>query len=98
MYQLDTDLIRRLEQSEMSDQIQKTGLKLSIEKCQIGKHSIEILGKTNLTGGTAPIRERITKFLKNLKLTSSVKTLKRYLGFVNFYRQYKPRLAYELIH
>ena len=39
------------------EQIQKGGLKLTIEKCQFGKHSMEILEKTKSTARRAPIRE-----------------------------------------
>ena len=40
--------------------------------------------------------EKIDKFLINLKLPTSVKSLQRYIGFVNFYRKYIPTLAEKL--
>ena len=79
------------------DEIRNAGLNISLENSQFVKYSLELLGKTTWTAGVAPIGECITKFLKNLKLPSSVKTLHRFLGFVNFYKQYIPRLADKLV-
>ena len=79
-------------------QIEKAGLKLSMSKCTFGQTKIEFLGKTISTQGIAPLPEKIDKFLKNLKLPTSVKSLQRYIGFVNFYRQYIPRLAVKNWH
>ena len=56
-------------------QNQKGCLKLSIENCQFGNHSIELLGKTISTAGVLTIKEQITKFVKILKLPISVRTL-----------------------
>ena len=90
-----SELIENLD--HVFEQIKKAGLKLSIEKRQFGIQSIDFVGKTISLAGISPIEERFTKFLKNLKLTSSVKTLQRYLGFVNFYKKYIPKLADKLV-
>ena len=74
-------------------QLSKAGLKLSMNKCEFGQQQIENLGKSICSTGIAPIEKRITDFLKKLKPPNSVKALQRYLGFVNFYRSYIPRLA-----
>ena len=58
---------------------------------------IEFLGRSITTKGIAPIEEKIDKFLKNIKLPTSVKSLQRYIGFVQFYSQYIPRLAEKLV-
>ena len=74
-------------------QLSKAGLKLSMNKCEFGQQQIEYLGKTSSSTGIVPIEKRITEYLKKLKPHNSVKALQRYLGFVNFYRSYIPRLA-----
>ena len=74
-------------------QLTKAGLKLSINKCEFGQQQIEYLGKSISSTGIAPIEKRITDYLKKIKPPNSVKILQRYLGFVNFYRSYNPRLA-----
>ena len=74
-------------------QLNKAGLKLSMGKCEFGQKQIEYLGKTISSTGIAPIEKRVTDYLNKLKPPNSVKALQRYLGFVNFYRSYIPRLA-----
>ena len=74
-------------------QLDKAGLKLSMGKCEFGQKQIEYLGKTISSTGNAPIEKRVTDYLSKLKPPNSVKLLQRYLGFVNFYRSYIPRLA-----
>ena len=49
------------------------------------------------TNGITPLKDRIDKFLKNLKLPTSVKSLQWYIGSVQFYRQYIPKLAKKLV-
>ena len=78
-------------------QIQKAGLKLSMSKCAFGHPKIEFLGRSMTTKGVAPLEKRIDDFLKKLKLPISVKSLQRYIGFVQFYRQYIPKLAEKLV-
>ena len=77
--------------------IRQASLKLSMAKCAFGHPEIEFLGRSITTIGTATIEEKIEKFLKNIKLPTSVKSLQRYIGFVQFYRQYIPRLAEKLV-
>ena len=61
------------------------------------RKSNSFLGRSITTKGIAPIEDKIDKFLKNIKLPTSVKSLQRYIGFVQFYRQYIPRLAEKLV-
>ena len=58
---------------------------------------IEFLGRSITSKGVAPIEEKIDKFLRNIKLPTSVKSLQRYIGFVQFYRQYISKLAEKLV-
>ena len=66
-------------------------------KCAFGHPEIKFLGRSITNKGIAPIEDKIDKFLKNIKLPTSVKSLQRYIGFVQFYRQYIPRLAEKLV-
>ena len=74
-------------------QLDKAGLKISMGNCENGQKQIEYLGKTISSTGIAPIEKRVTDYLNKLKPPNSVKSLQRYLGFVNSYRTYIPRLA-----
>ena len=78
-------------------QIEKAGLKLSMSKCDFGYPKIELLGRSITTKGIALLEDPIDKFLKNLKLLGTIKSLQRYIGFVQFYRQYITNLAGKLV-
>ena len=85
------ELIEKLEL--VFQQLTKAGLELSMNKCEFGQQKIENISRTISNAGIAPIEKRVTDYLQKLKLPNSVKALQRYLGFVNFYRSYIPRLA-----
>ena len=55
-----SELIENLD--HVFQQIKRAWLKLSREKSQFGKQSIDIFGKTISTARIAPIEERITRF------------------------------------
>ena len=76
--------------------LQKAGLKLRMAKCQFGVHEIDFLGRNITTKVVAPQKQKITKFLKKVKFPGSKKKLQRYIGFLNYYRNYIPRLAERL--
>ena len=77
-------------------QTQKAGLKLSMSKCEFGHPQIDFLRRSITSKGVALLEDKIDKLLKTIKLPTSVKLLQRYIGFVQFYRQYIPRLAEKL--
>ena len=78
--------------------IREAGLKLSMHKCHFGTTEIDdFLGRTITPEGVKPQRERITNFLEKTKFPKSKKALQRYLGFLNYYRNYIPRLSENLV-
>ena len=69
-----------------------------MHKCHFGETEIDFLGRTLTPEGVKPQKERITNFLeKKTKFTKSKKALQRYLGFLNYYRNYVPRLSEKLV-
>ena len=76
--------------------IRQAGLKLTIEKCHFGVRQIEFLGRTISPEGISPQARKIQIFLDKFRFPKSKKALQRYLGFVNFCRNYIPRMAEKL--
>ena len=73
--------------------IRQAGLKLTIEKCHFGVRKVEFLGRTISPEGISPQARKIQNFLDKLRFPKSRKALQQYLGFVNYYRNYIPRMA-----
>ena len=73
--------------------LQKADLKLSMAKCHFGVQEVDFLGRTITTKGVAPQKQKITEFLEKVKFQRSKKALQKYIGFLNYYRNYIPRLA-----
>ena len=76
--------------------LRKAGLKLSMIKCHFGVQEVDFLGRTITTKGVAPQKQKIARFLEKVKFPRSKKALQRYIGFLNYYRNYIPRLAERL--
>ena len=77
--------------------IREAGLKLTMHKCHFGATEIDFLGRTITPEGVKPQKESITNFLEKTKFPKSKKALQRYLGFLNYYRNYIPRLSEQLV-
>ena len=76
--------------------IRQAGMKLTIEKCHFGVRQVEFLGRKISPEGISPQALKIQNFLAKLRFPKSKKALQRYLGFVNYYRTYIPRMAGKL--
>ena len=76
--------------------IRNAGLKLSMSKCHFGVKQVDFLGRTITPNGVAPQADKVTDFLSKLRFPKSKKALQRYIGFLNYYRNYIPRLSERL--
>ena len=76
--------------------IRQAGLKLTNKQCHFGVRQVEFLGRTISPEGISPQARKIQKILDKLRFPKSKKALQRYLGFVNYYRNYIPRMAENL--
>ena len=76
--------------------IHQAGLKLTIEKCHFGVRQVEFLRRTISSEGVSPQSRKSQNFLNKLRFPKSKKDLQRFLGFVNYYINYTPRMAEKL--
>ena len=76
--------------------LRKAGLKLSMAKCHFGVQEVEFLGRTITTKEVAPQKQNIAKILEKVEFPRSNKALQRYIGFLNYYQNHRPRLAERL--
>ena len=67
-----------------------------MHKCHFGATEIDFLGPTITHAGVKPQRPRVQNLLENTKYLKSKKALQRYLGFLNYYRNYILRLSEKL--
>ena len=77
--------------------IRRAGLKLTIEKCHFGVTQIEFLGRTITPHGVAPQDHKITNFLSKIRFPRLKKQVQKNIGFINYYRNYIPRLSEKMI-
>ena len=73
--------------------IRNSGLKLSMSKCQFGVKQVDFIGRTITPEGVSPQVDKVKNFLAKLKIPKSEKSLQRYIGFLNDYRNKIPRLS-----
>ena len=76
--------------------IQEAGLKLTMHKCHFGAKEIDFLGRTITPQGVKPQKQNVQNFLEKTKFPKSKKALQRYVGFLNYYRNYFPRISERL--
>ena len=75
--------------------IGRSGLRLSMKKCEFGVAEIKFLGWTVSKHGIGTQKEKIDAQLAIIKMPRNVKATQRMIGFMQYYRQYIPYLSPE---
>ena len=73
--------------------ILEAGLKLTMHKCHFRATETDFLGRAITAQGLKPQKQNVQNFPEKTKFPKSRKALQRYLGFLNYYRNYVPRLS-----
>ena len=68
------------------------GLKLSVNKCQFFAKEMEFLGHVICSAGIKPQFSKI-EAIQNFPLPLTIKSLRRYVGMLNYYHSFLPKLA-----
>ena len=76
--------------------IQEAGLKLTMPKCHFGATEIDLLGRTITPQGVKPQKQHVQSFLEKTNHPKSKKAFQKFLGFLNYYRNYVARLSERL--
>ena len=74
----------------------QAGLKLTIEKSYFGVRQVEFLGRTISSEGVSPQSHKVHNFLNKLTFAKFKKALQRYLGSVNYFGNFIPRMPEKL--
>ena len=91
------DGIKLLENlDEIFKSIVRSGFKLSMEKCQFGISQIQFLGHTITENGLSPNKDKVEKFLNNIKTPKTIKQVRKFIGFIQSFQKFIPNLAVKL--
>ena len=72
------------------------GLVVNQKKCVFGVQSIEFLGHQVSAAGVQPLADKVSA-ISNMPAPVDKKDLQRFLGMVNFYHRFLPRIASRLV-
>nr|CDS30839.2 RNA directed DNA polymerase (reverse transcriptase) [Hymenolepis microstoma] len=80
---------------QVCGRLQQYGITVNPEKCKFGRSEIEFLGHHINGRGIKPLPEK-TQSILNYPTPQSVKSLRRFLGVVNYYGRFIPNCAHIL--
>jgi hypothetical protein len=71
--------------------LEKYGVVVNPNKCVFGQKEVRFLGYLVSGAGTRPLPEKV-EAIKGFAQPQTVKSLRQFLGMINFYRRFIPRL------
>lgn len=77
---------------QVIETLRANNLTINLPKCKFFASSVEFLGHTVSAKGITPLESKITA-ISNAPKPTTLKSLQRFLGMLNFYRRFMPNLA-----
>ncbi len=81
--------------SQFFQVLQDNGLTINPAKCTFAVSSVKFLGHMVSASGITPLPKHVTA-IQEFPAPTTIKQLQQFLGLVNFYRQFLPRIAATL--
>mgnify|MGYP004574657049 CR=1 FL=1 len=75
--------------------LEKFGLNIKPSKCCFGVEQLDFLGYNISSSGMSPSKARVTDIL-NFELPKKVDKLHKFIGIINYYHRYIPKIAEDL--
>ena len=79
--------------NEVLQRLQKAGLKLDIDKCEFDVTTTKYLGYIITAGEDVRMDPKKVAAIREWQTPKSVKGVRSFLGFVNFYRDFIPQMS-----
>ena len=80
---------------QVFEQLQRYNIIVNPSKCQLGVSSIQFLGHLVDKDGITPLPEKVN-IIKNYLRPTSQRSLREFLGILNFYHRFIPNCAHVL--
>lgn len=74
------------------ERLREFGLSLNVSKCVFGQPTVKYLGHLISSEGSIPLPERV-EAIKSYPKPANIDELRRFLGMLNFYRNFLPHAA-----
>ena len=72
--------------------LQEYGVNINLSKCVFGVSTLEFLSHSISAEGISPSKDRVEAIL-NFQTPNSVKQIQRFVGMINYYHRFIPKLA-----
>ena len=88
-----SDHVRHL--TQLFQAIKNEGLRLKFSKCTFAADSVKYLGHIIQNNSVSPLKDNLIS-IKNFPTPTTQKNVRQFLGKINFYHKYVPKIAIKL--
>jgi len=83
--------------SKLLEAIMEEGFRLKLSKCTFALDSVQYLGHIIKHNSISPIKDNLIS-IKNFPIPKNQKNIRQFLGKINFYNEYVPKISLILEH